>query len=316
MDDIFAVTNSKAESDAVLEFLNQQHPNIKFTIEYEHRNKLSFLDTLVKRVRNRYVTTIYHKKTFTGVYLNWTSLTSKKYKIALIKCLLNRILRICSEEKDRELEIRKLKFNLERNQYPRTVIDQVIDSVMAGETPRPKETSKTTTSKEFIVLPYSSSKCDEFEGRLARMVKKNFPNVDFNVAFQPPMTLGRLFPFKDNIKKDEDKSLVVYQLKCNDCNATYIGKTSRILARRLYEHATRNDSACHEHCVKLGHTIDYENPEVIDSATNDLKLKIKELLHILIRKPVLNKQMNAQNDFNIKTILIKAYAEQHQELVG
>ena len=261
------------------------------------------------------MTTIYHKKTFTGVYLNWTSLTSRKYKIALIKCLLNRILRICSEEKDRELEIRKLKFNLERNQYPRTVIDQVIDGVLAGESPGPKKKNETT-SKEFIVLPYSSSKCDDFEGRLVGMVKKNFPNVDFNVAFQPPMTLGRLFPFKDNVKRDEDKSLVVYQLKCNDCNATYIGKTSRILARRLHEHATRKDSACHEHCVKLGHTIDYRNPEIIDTATNDLKLRIKELLHILNRKPVLNKQMNAQNDFNIKIILIKAYGEQHQELVG
>ena len=121
-----------------------------------------------------------------------------------------------------------------------------------------------------------------------------------------------MFPFKDNIKKNEDKALVVYQLKCNECNATYIGKTVRILGRRLHEHETSKTSACYEHCAKLGHTIDYKNPEVIDTASSDMKLKIKELLHILKKKPELNKQMNLQNEFNIKTILIKAYAE-HQK---
>ena len=125
------------------------------------------------------------------------------------------------------------------------------------------------------------------------------------------MTIGDLFPFKDNIKRNEDKSLVVYQLTCKDCGATYIGKTSRRLTRRLKEHETTSTSACHEHCKTLNHTIDYENVEVIDTASNDLKLKIKELLHILKRKPELNKQMNSQNEFNIKTILIKAYSD-HQ----
>ena len=161
-------------------------------------------------------------------------------------------------------------------------------------------------------LPYTSAKCDEFEKRITRTVEDNFPTVKLNVAFQAPMTIGQLFPFKDNIKQNKDKSLVVYQLKCNDCNASYIGKTSRRLARRLKEHATTEASACHNHCKSLNHTIDYTNVEVIDTPSNDTKLKIKELLHILKRKPELNKQMNSQNEFNIKTILIKAYAE-HQK---
>lgn len=100
VDDILARMNSREEADEIIRFLNEQHPNIKFTDEYERNNKLAFLDTCVKRVNVSYVTTIYHKKTFTGVYLNWTSLTSKKYKTGLIRCLLNRILKICAEKED------------------------------------------------------------------------------------------------------------------------------------------------------------------------------------------------------------------------
>ena len=83
----------------------------------------------------------------------------------------------------------------------------------------------------------------------------------------------------------------------------------RILARRLKEHLKEEESACHEHNTELNHTIDYDGVEVIDTADSDTKLKIKELLHILKRKPELNKQMNSQNEFNIKTILIQAYSQ-------
>jgi len=50
----------------------------------------------------------------------------------------------------------------------------------------------------------------------------------------------------------------------------------------------------------------YENIEVVDQAGNDVKLRIKVLLHILKQKPTLNKQLNSQSDFDIKTFLIQA----------
>ena len=99
VDDIFATLNIKGNAKKCLDFLNKQHPNIRFTIEHEcNKRTLPFLDTLVKRSLGKFTTTIYHK-TFTGVYLNWTSLTARKYKIGLISCLLNRIEAICSKKK-------------------------------------------------------------------------------------------------------------------------------------------------------------------------------------------------------------------------
>ena len=57
--------------------------------------------------------------------------------------------------------------------------------------------------------------------------------------------------------------------------------------------------------------MDYENVKVIDRASSDFKLRMKELLHILKEKPELNKQMNSQSKYEIKTLIITAY-EQHQ----
>ncbi|CAF0988165.1 unnamed protein product [Brachionus calyciflorus] len=51
------------------------------------------------------------------------------------------------------------------------------------------------------------------------------------------------------------------------------------------------------------------NIEIIDKADTDMKLRIKELLHILKRKPSLNKQLNSQSNYEIKTLSIQAYPQ-------
>ncbi len=106
---------------------------------------------------------------------------------------------------------------------------------------------------------------------------------------------------------------MVYSLKCAKCNAEYIGKTERILSQRINEHETSVASACREHeLTHRGHKISYDNVEVLDTADTDHKLRIKELLHILKKQPVLNKQLNSQSNYDIKTLIIQAYPQFRQ----
>ena len=86
----------------------------------------------------------------------------------------------------------------------------------------------------------------------------------------------------------------------------------RILSYRIREHG-RSSSAVKQHSMATGHEIDYKNVEIIDRADTDRKLRIKELLHILKRKPTLNKQLNSQSDFEIKTLIIQAYPQFRQD---
>ena len=91
VDDIFVILKSSTNAMEVEKFLNSIHQNIKFTTENEKNRKLPFLDVLVINKHGRLHTEMYRKPTFTGVYLNWFSLTSKKYNVGLIGCLVDRI---------------------------------------------------------------------------------------------------------------------------------------------------------------------------------------------------------------------------------
>jgi hypothetical protein len=44
--------------------------------------------------------------------------------------------------------------------------------------------------------------------------------------------------------------------------------------------------------------------EVEDRESNDLKLRIKERLHIISEKPEMNKQLDSQSSYELKTILV------------
>ena len=87
VDDTFVIINSRERVEEVMNFLNTQHHNIKFTVETEANNSIPFLDTRERNKDSRL--NLYHKKTFTGTYLNWTSLADRKYKSVLsIVCLI------------------------------------------------------------------------------------------------------------------------------------------------------------------------------------------------------------------------------------
>ena len=56
----------------------------------------------------------------------------------------------------------------------------------------------------------------------------------------------------------------------------------------------------------------YDKIQIIDRASSDFKAKMKELLHILHKKPELNKQLNPQSKYEIKTLIIQAYPQHRQ----
>ena len=71
VDDCFVLVRSEKIMDEFFNVLNNAHEAINFTIEKEKNEELAFLDVLVKRKENRFLTSVYIKKTFTVCYLNF-----------------------------------------------------------------------------------------------------------------------------------------------------------------------------------------------------------------------------------------------------
>lgn len=67
------LASCKIELDHFLSHLNNQHPQIKFTIELEKENQLLFLDVLdviKKKSKGKIEYTVYRRETYTQRYLN------------------------------------------------------------------------------------------------------------------------------------------------------------------------------------------------------------------------------------------------------
>ena len=74
VDDIIYLFNSKSDADKFFVFLNQ-HPKIKFTIEKQTKNQLSFLDLLITCNGDNFQTSVYRKKHSIGLYSIYLSFT-------------------------------------------------------------------------------------------------------------------------------------------------------------------------------------------------------------------------------------------------
>ena len=78
-------------------YLSSKHPDINFSLEKENEGRLSFLDINIFREKGKFVTNVYRKRTFSGVYINFDSFIPETYKTGLIqiqiRTRINRVMR-------------------------------------------------------------------------------------------------------------------------------------------------------------------------------------------------------------------------------
>ena len=94
VDDTFLLFRSKHHIEKFRNYLNRQHKNIQFTSETEHENFIFFLDIKITRDNYKFMTSVYRKLTFSGVFTNFGSFTPKSYKYNLLFTLLHRAFKL------------------------------------------------------------------------------------------------------------------------------------------------------------------------------------------------------------------------------
>ena len=109
MDDTFLIFKCRAHANTFLDYMNSQHPKIKFTMETENDNKLPFLDILVTKTQNNLNTSIYRKDTFSGLGVNYLSKCFSNFKNNAFSTMFYRAFRLTSSYEAFHNEIMYLK---------------------------------------------------------------------------------------------------------------------------------------------------------------------------------------------------------------
>ena len=125
VDDTFSLYHKETEFQKFLNCHNLLHPSFKFTNEIETNNSLPFLDVLVIKSNNKFITSVYQKPTFTGQYIYLNSFGPKQRKTNLIDTLTHRALKICSKSTLKH-ELENIRSILVKNDYPEFLIDSRI----------------------------------------------------------------------------------------------------------------------------------------------------------------------------------------------
>ena len=126
VDDCFLLFRSPNPIPLFLDFLDHQHPNIKFTSEIESNNTLPFLDVKIIRSNWSFSTSVYHKPTFTGLFTNFDNFVSLSYKRSLILSLLHRFFNYFYNYENFHKELDTFKKNFKLNDYPTYFFDKSV----------------------------------------------------------------------------------------------------------------------------------------------------------------------------------------------
>ena len=109
IDDIFFVwTHGEEKLHDFLSCLNVFHPNLKFTYEYS-TDRINFLDVIVKKEKDKFLTDLYCKATDCHQYLHYDSCHPDYMKKSSIYSQGLRIKRLCSDGHKLQKHLKNLK---------------------------------------------------------------------------------------------------------------------------------------------------------------------------------------------------------------
>ncbi len=157
--------HGKSALHQFLQHLNSQHPLIKFTMEQEENNTISFLDVQVtRRVDGTLSHTVHRKPTHTDRYLHSSSFHHPRFKSAVHNTLVRRAFNTCDQDSLQQ-ELHYIKTSLQLNGYKTFNFSQPKPSLPPED--RPKFTATVT-------IPYIGHASHQLQRIFSQVQVKTF----------------------------------------------------------------------------------------------------------------------------------------------
>jgi hypothetical protein len=133
-------------------------PTIKFTMEVEVIDILTFLDILVMKNGPELAMKMYWKPTHAGDYLHFKSNHPHHMKRGVVHSLINRAKVICQDQKDFNKEIKIIRYDLILNEDPQEFVDAIM------KPSRSNRPSSDTICQGTVIIPFMKGISKKFGG--------------------------------------------------------------------------------------------------------------------------------------------------------
>ena len=303
VDDIFVLFRSRDHLVKFRDYLNKCHPNMKFSFEEEKNGKLPFLDVEVSREGNKFVTSVYRKPTFSGVYTHFDSFLPTTYKFGMIYTLVFRCFSICSDWTKFHQELSFLKNVFLQNGYPTSFIDKCFKAFLGQLHLKKPEVATVEKRTLTLVLPFLGELSLQTRTKIEKVLKKTLQCCKIQTVFKSQRNLSNIFSFKDRLPYDL-VSCVVYKFQCGKSNFSYYGESDRHLKVRSGEHIGISpltfkkvkpsvESSVRDHLLFCNLEPSFYDFTILAHGTNKFLLEIKESLLFKRDIPELNKNISS-----------------------
>lgn len=248
--------------------------------------------------KNKIITDWYHKETWSGRYMNFSSNLPLSYKRNTISILTEKIIKL-SHKKFHSKNFKLLRKTLKDNGYPLKIINQQIESTinkLKNPITAPTSLSNTieTTNKKTISIPFIPG--------LFYNIRRKMAQYNVRVIGKPNNTLQKqvFSKLKDKTPIGQQSS-VCYEVHCHDCAGVYIGETRQYLKKRIQQHEyhSKKLNAAHsglsQHVVDTNHRINWNDYKIRSRENNTFKRKLKEAIIIKKTPDNFNRQLDSYN---------------------
>ena len=266
-------------------------------------SSLPFLNTRIEIDGCNFNSSIYKKKTQSGVFMNFTALVPQKWKFGLILCLLHTAKRVCSSERYFNDEVSMLRKMFTWNNYPKTFFDQAFKKFLdkQNSTNLDNSTSSNERSGITFAIPFIGEASYKFSKQVVSLIKSTY-----DIEILPVFTSTKIgdffslksktpFPFSSN---------VVYKFSClRDADRSYIGQTKRHFMTRVNEHVALSSSKSEikshiRNCpICFNKKFNVDNFQLLKKCRNSFNTRISEALFIRKFLPKFNKQLRTKGMF-------------------
>ena len=133
--------------------LNQQSPNIQFTMEGETADKIPFLDVLVTRNEHRHSTYMYRKPTHTERYIPYNYHHHLRVLTGVIRCMQNRALQVC-DDASKQVEMEHLEEEFQANGFPERLVKRALSCAPSPRGPPREDDDPEEETPKLVCVPY------------------------------------------------------------------------------------------------------------------------------------------------------------------